>query len=137
MTEEEKLSAILEAAIKSRRKASIMSAVQAVKSMNPPFTPSQLGEAETMLKCIDRGETITMGLRKAKKCSFFFLIKIHIKLCMHNFFFSPATSSLSEEFSPYVLLSYKPLLSGLRGPRFGRDRNVACTGRGARDNGIS
>jgi myosin heavy subunit len=67
LTEETKLVAMLEAAVKSRSKAAILSAVQAAKGMNPPYAPPSLADAESLVALIEKEEALTVGLRKACK----------------------------------------------------------------------
>jgi hypothetical protein len=67
LTEEKKLLGALEAGIKSRAKASIMSAVSAARGMAPPFDHPKLAEAEALVARIEQEEGITLGLRAACK----------------------------------------------------------------------
>jgi hypothetical protein len=67
LTEEKKLLAMLAAAVKSRSKAAIVSAVQAAKGMNPPYAPPSLAAAEALVALIEKEEALTVGLRKACK----------------------------------------------------------------------
>jgi len=67
LTEEKKLLGMLEAAIKSRSKAPILSAVSAAKSMSPPFEHPKLAEAEGLVARIEQEEAVTLGLRTACK----------------------------------------------------------------------
>lgn len=66
LTQEKKLDEMLASAIKTRSKAPILSAVQAAKGMDPPYTPPLLKDAEDMLVRIEKEEGVTAGLRKVR-----------------------------------------------------------------------
>jgi hypothetical protein len=65
--EEKKLEEMLVAAIKTRSKAPILSAINAAKSMSPPYESPKIKDAEAILARIEKEELVTSGLRKACK----------------------------------------------------------------------
>ena len=61
LTEEKKLLEMLDAAIRSRSKEPILSAVNAAKKMSPPFEHPKIGEAERLIAEIEKLEAVCTG----------------------------------------------------------------------------